>query len=52
MIVEEPWMLCGVMLVTAERETFGPKKAGLFGINMKSPIELESREMHYPITEC
>lgn len=35
----EPWLLCVVMLVTAEREMFGPKNAGLFGINVKPSIE-------------
>lgn len=37
--MEGAWTLCGVMLVTAEREMFGPKKAGLFGIHVKSSTE-------------
>lgn len=38
-MVEKAWTLGGVMLVTAEREMFDPKKAGLFGANAKSSTE-------------
>lgn len=39
-------MLCGVMLVTAEREMFGPKK-GLFGIHVKSSAEQRNALPHH-----